>query len=287
MVFGRYPNSDYRSEHDARSDAHAAVQAVNAVNAMLANAFNSDNAHASAGHASAGHASAGHEPESGSRRRRKVFGECVAKNNGVREQWNLNGVHYDNRKLSDSELQGVYEWAVATWGGETKQVYEKLLSHAGQTELDRAILCRFMRPSELVRLMENRGQHISVHEASIPVDLDGAAKTGAGKTGAAKTGAAKNSVAKAGAFVGVLGSRLNALTNKHKLLYMWYHHNSRTVMAYCVHHDGVTTATRARKTASSGKTVADNAHKRFATLLADPDFSGYVDGSREIRFNTR
>ena len=275
MVFGRFPVS---TDADARSDAHAAFHAVNAVNAILANAYNSNDAPEAPRAAEAPRAP--EAIESGSARRRQVFGECVVNNKDARGKWALDGVHYDNRKLSDEELRQVYSWAEDRWAGQGG--VKNLLSHKGQVELDQAILCRFMRPSELVRMMQQNGKpavSVHVHEAAIPVDLDALGKAAEGK----------NSAAKAGAFVGALGSRLNTLTRKHGLLYMWYHHNSRVVMVYSVSNDSNNAQERAttRKTTLAAANQPASKDKRIASLLNDPKFSVFVDGSREVRYNTR
>ena len=137
--------------------------------------------------------------------RKRDFARCAAQNSAVRTKHGLTDVSYSGR-MNHSEIEGLLEYLPA----KNKASVSDLLSSETQKLISR-VLCRWIRPSELRKLVEASfaGRELSYYRLS--------AKLTYGDEGTTD----KQARAAYAAFVGPRGKHFNDATRNHNLLYIW------------------------------------------------------------------
>jgi hypothetical protein len=149
----------------------------------------------------------------GSADRRAVFKKCTENNLDDRKKYEVSNVKYDDAKLSQSQMQSIIKWALDKW--KTKgDVDFNLKTYKGMKTLEEELLCRFLRPSELIRLMYMMDMSIFIREVTVPIKPTISAED----------------------IVGHLGAHAYTLTKKFDLLYVWYHSEGNKLVMYAVEH---------------------------------------------------
>jgi len=142
-----------------------------------------------------------------------VFKKCTENNLDDRKKYEVSNVKYDDAKLSQSQMQSIIKWALDKW--KTKgDVYFNLKTYKGMKTLEEELLCRYLRPSELIRLMYMMDMSIFIREVTVPIKPTISAED----------------------IVGHLGAHAYALTKKFDLLYVWYHSEGNKLVMYAVEH---------------------------------------------------
>eukprot|EP00798_Chlamydomonas_sp_ICE-L_P029874 gene29874-biopygen11610 len=149
----------------------------------------------------------------GSADRQDVFKKCTENNLDDRKKYEVSNVKYDDAKLSRSQMQSIIKWALYKWKTEGAVDFN-LKTYDGMKTLEEELLCRFLRPSELIRLMSMMGTSIFIRKVTVPI---------------------KPTIS-AGDIVGHLGAHAYALTKKFDLLYVWYHSEDNKLVMYAVEH---------------------------------------------------
>lgn len=147
----------------------------------------------------------------GSTARRDKFEQCVSTNMDDRKKYSVQDVKYDNVKLTPKQLGNIRDWASARW---SKNPSQQLMTHAGMMILEKELLCRFLRPSELIKLMTMMDETVFIHEVRVPILPE----------------------VHADDLVGAVGDNVYKMTKEYQLLYVWYHAKDHTLVMYAIEH---------------------------------------------------
>jgi len=148
---------------------------------------------------------------SGSKERINLFTECAKKNNSARKTYEVNTVKYDNVKLSKQQKINIIEWIKQKWG---KNV-DKLLTYKGMKAIQDELLCRFLRPSEIIDICNMLRLYPVINYATVPIVPD----------------------VNVSELLGRLGEKNIKMTEKFNLLYIWYHSSTNKMVIYATDED--------------------------------------------------
>ena len=167
---------------------------------------------------------------SGSKERINLFTECAKKNNSARKKYEVNTVKYDNVKLSKQQKINIIEWIKQKWG---KNV-DKLLTYKGMKAIQDELLCRFLRPSEIIDICNMLRLYPVINYATVPIVPD----------------------VNVSELLGRLGEKNIKMTEKFNLLYIWYHSSTNKMVIYATDEDS-------KKAISNIKLAIDDIDKKF------------------------
>lgn len=134
-----------------------------------------------------------------------AFKACKKDLAAIRDKWGLQDVEY-RKKMTRAEVKNL--WAYLSDAGFDSM--DRILTQKGLRMIER-VLCRWPRPSELGVMARDHAKGIDYFMLSIQLSYDSAPED---KDDGRKRFAQ---------FVGTRGNNLNALTERHDLLYAWMH----------------------------------------------------------------
>lgn len=141
----------------------------------------------------------------GTAKRQATFSNCANKNQTERQVYGVHDVKYTAVRLKKNQVNGVVEWARKNWKNE-------LPTYKDMKDLEQNLLCRFLRPSELIKVMNELKRKCFIQEMEIKIQDD----------------------KKANELVGKEGRNMHDLTKNNGLLYVWYHKVGHKLVLYAV-----------------------------------------------------